>query len=250
MKQIRMMALMGMTLMMGMVMTACLGSDDDDNKTTQDVFAVYDNGVLQDISGVNLVPTNTSYLPTSDGVYALVIEYDPTTISGNKLSVKILEKPENLTNQNVMKDEGIGGNINFYALEYKSGYNQMQPVMMNQDYIMIPCIFWMDDVSADEADAELKKHHFGLTYPADLTSADGILDLTLIDMVDDPTLDRDKYSCKYQAFNIKNVIAAFKAINGDINKIRVWASVNNNSYDPADSKTTKEYSEVDLTVFK
>ena len=249
MKQIRMIALMGLTLMMGVLMTSCLGSNDDDNKTTQDVVAVYENSVLQDLSGVVLEPTNPSYLPATNGVYNISIEYDPTTISGNKLSVTILEKPVNLTNNNLIKGEGVG-NINLYAIEYNSGYTNLRPEMCNQDYILVPCIYWMDDVSAEEFPTELAKHHFGLFYPEDLTSADGILNLTLIDMVDDPTLNRYKYYYDYQAFNIKKVIADFKAKNGDINKIRVWASVNRNSYDPTEQTTSKEYAEVDLTVFK
>ena len=249
MKQIRMMALMGMTLLMGVVMTACLGSKEGDNKTTQDLIAVYENGVLQDLTGVILVPTNTSYLPATNGVFAIAVEYDPTTISDNKLSVTILEKPENLTNNNIIRGEGIG-NINLYAVEYNSGYTNMKPEMCNQDYILIPCIFWMDDVSADNYATELAKHHFGLFYPDELKNDDGILNLTLIDMVEDPTLDRYKYYYEYQAFNIKDIIAGFKAINGDIKKIRVWASVNKNSCDPTEATTTKEYAEVDLTVFQ
>ena len=69
-------------------------------------------------------------------------------------------------------------------------------------------------------------------------------------MVEDPTLDRYKYYYDYQAFNIKNVIADFKAKNGDIKKIRVWASVNRNSYDPTEGTTKLEYSEIDLTAFQ
>ena len=244
MKQIRMMALMGMTLMMGIVMTACLGSDDDDNKTTQNVVALYEDGLLQDASGVVLVPTNPAYLPTANGIYTMVLEFNPNSVSGNKLNVTIKETPYNLTNKNVIRDDEAVGNINLYAVEYNNGYASLRPELFNEDYILIPFIFWMFDVSEEYYTAELAKHHFALFYPNDLTNAEGILNLTIIDMVEDPSVDRYKYSYEYQAFNLKEVISKFKAVNDKLNTIRIWGRVNKNSCDPQEGTTTTEYVDV------
>ncbi len=239
MKQIRMMALMGMTLIMGMVMTACLSSNEEDNKTTQNVIALYEGGTLQDASGIILVPTSSTYVPTADGIYSITIEFDPTSVSNNKLNVTIKNPPYNITNDHKSRGEGVG-NINLYAVEYNNGYNYLKPEMFNQDYILIPCIFWMDDVSSENYTTEYAKHHFTLLYPNDLTNAEGVLNLTLIDMVADPTVSRYKNSYEYQAFDLRHIISEFKAVNGKLSTIRISGMVNKNSCDPEDGSTTTE----------
>lgn len=241
-----MMALMGMALLMGVMMSACLSSNNDDNKTTQNVIALYENGVLEQYGGGTLVPTNSNYLPSAPGIYTFSIEYDPTTWNDNKLNVTITSVPISLTNSNVLAGEK-SGNVNLYDLEYSG---EMFPSMFNQDYILIPCIFWMENVNADAYEKEQGKHRFSLVAPSDLHDSEGILHLTLVDEVTDPEVERTKSSWLYQAFNIKDVIAGFKAANGEINTIRIWGSTNRTSYDPEDGRTTKKYVDVDLTPFQ
>ena len=245
MKQFRMVALMGLTLLMGVIMTACVGGNDEtDNKTTQNVIALYDNGQLVQYGGGILVPTNPSALPAKTGMYTFTIEYTPNTWSDNKLSVTIVSDVIDLTNQHVKKGEG-SGNINLYDVQYSS---EMVPSMFNQDYILVPCIFWMENVSASNYSSEEAKHTFSLLYPDDLTSDDGVLNLTLIDEVSDPELERTKSSYLYQAFNLKDVIASFKAANGGyISGIRLWGNTNRITYDPMDDRTHKNYVDVELT---
>ena len=98
---------------------------------------------------------------------------------------------------------------------------------------------------------ELAKHRFSLLVPEDLHNSDGVLNLTLIDDVTDPEVDRYKNSWQYQAFNLQSVITGFKSINGKLNTIRVWGSVNRNSYDPEEGRTDRtRYVDIDLTPFQ
>lgn len=248
MKQIKMMALLGMTLFMGVIMTSCLSSKEGDNKTTQELFALYQNGTLEQYGGGILVPTNPNFLPAIPGIYSVEIEYDPTTWSDNKLSVTLLSVPVSVNNLNVRQGDGAG-NINLYDLEYSGGMN---PFMFNQDYIMIPCIFWMDNVEQTTIayEKELEKHKFSLLVPDDLHNEEGILNLTLIDEVTDPEVERNMKSYVYQAFNIGSVISGFKSINGKIKTIRLWGNTNRNSYDPSEGRTEKKFVEIDLTPFQ
>ncbi len=246
MKRFRISALMGFVFFTGMVLTSCLGSSEGDNKETRDVVALYQNGTFVQMGGGVLVPNNSSYLPSSPGVYSITIEYDPTTWSDNKLNVTITDRPISLDNPNVRVGEGTG-NINLYDLSE----NALRPEMFNQDYLLVPCIFWMENVDLIDYGKEFAKHRFSLLVPEDLHDSDGILNLTLIDEVIDPELNRSKSSWQYQAFNLQSVITGFKSINGKLNTIRIWGSVNRNSYDPEEGRTDKaRYVDIDLTPFQ
>ena len=139
------------------------------------------------------------------------------------------------------------GNINLYELDY----NGVKPEMFNQYYMLVPCFFWMDNVDVNDYEKELAKHRFSLLVPEDLHNSDGVLNLTLIDDVTDPEVDRYKNSWQYQAFNLQSVITGFKSINGKLNTIRIWGSVNRNSYDPEEGRTDRtRYVDIDLTPFQ
>ena len=247
MKHFNLMALMALTLTMGMTLTSCFGSDGK-NKTEQSVIALYQNGTLEQYGGGILVPTNTNYLPSSPGIYTFGIEYDPTTWQDNKLSVTITTKPIGLDNPNIrVGSDTEKGNINIYSLDYGG---DMPPAMFNQNYLLMPCIYWMDNVAAEDYEKEEAKHKFSLLVPEDLHNSEGILNLTLIDEVTDPQVERLKTSWLYQAFNLQSVIAGFKSVNGKINTIRIWGYVNRNSYDPEEGRTNKDHVDIDLTVFQ
>ncbi len=241
-----MVSLLGLILTLGGLMTSCFSDSKDDNKTTQNVIALCENGTIQQYGGGILVPTSKTNVPTTTGVYTFTIEFDPTTWSDNKLSVNITTAPVNLTNANV-KTGTSDGNINLYDLEYSG---EMFPTMFNENYMLVPCIFWMENVSLNEYDAELNKHKFSILVPEDLYDADKVLNLTLIDEVTDPELERSKSSWVYQAFNIGSVIKNFKVANGGIKTIRVWGTTNRTSYDPTDGRSSKKYVDIDLTDFQ
>jgi hypothetical protein len=246
MKRFRISALMGFVFFTAMVLTSCLSSKDGDNKATQEVIALYQNGTLTQAGGGTLVPTSSSYMPSAPGIYSFIIEYDPTTWNDNKLNVTITSKPISLDNPNIRVGEGTG-NINLYELDY----NGVKPEMFNQYYMLVPCFFWMDNVDVNDYEKELAKHRFSLLVPEDLHNSDGILNLTLIDEVTDPEVDRYKNSWQYQAFNLQSVITGFKSINGKLNTIRIWGSVNRNSYDPEEGRTDRtRYVDIDLTPFQ
>ncbi len=246
MKRFRISALMGFVFFTAMVLTSCLSSKDGDNKETRDVIALYQNGTITQFGGGILVPTNSNYLPSSPGIYSITIEYDPTTWNDNKLNVTITNTPISLDNPNVRVGEGTG-NINLYDLSE----NALRPEMFNQDYLLVPCMFWMERVDLTDYGKEFAKHRFSLLVPEDLHNSDGILNLTLIDEVTDPGVDRYDKSWQYQAFNLQSVITGFKSINGKLNTIRIWGSVNRNSYDPEEGRTDrKRYVDIDLTPFQ
>ena len=243
MKNFRMIALMGLVLMTSLVMTSCLSGKDGDNKSTQNVIVLYENGTLKQYGGETLIPENTSYLPSAPGIYSIGIEYDPTTWSGDKLNVKLTSAPVSLNNYNVVSGSAKG-NINMYDLNYNG---EMYPFMFNEDYIMVPYIFWMENVSANDYSAEEKKHHFYLQAPEDLHTDGTTLELWIYDVVDDPEVQRNKSSYLYQAFNIRNLIQGFKAVNGAApNVIRMKTMVNRSSYDPADQNTREEFYDITL----
>lgn len=244
MKQFRMVALMGLTLLMGVIMTACVGGNEEtDNKTTRDVIVLYENGQLTQYGGGILTPTNPSALPAIPGMYAMTIEYSTLESDQSNLSVTILSTPASLDNNNIFLGEGVG-NINLYDLEYSGG---LKPEMYNQDYLLIPCIYWMEDVAAEAFSSEFKKHTFSIWAPEDLTSEDGVLNLTLVDNVTDPTLDRTKSFYSFQAFNLKALIAAFKQKNGKLTSIKVWGSTSRATYDPVEGKPVMKSVDVPYT---
>ena len=248
MKQFKLTTVMAMALLMGAVLTSCLSSKEGDNKTTQNVMALLSSdGTLTQYGGGTLVPTNTVSMPSKPGIYSFGIEYDPNGWSGNKLNVTITSSFVSLDNNNLVEGDSQG-NINLYDLDYSG---DMSPMMFNENYILIPCIFWMENVPDETGyDKELAKHKFTLQYPKDLHNSEGILELTLKDDVSDPELERDKSSYLYQAFNLQTVITGFKALNGSLNKIRIYGYTNHKSYDPAHNNTAKNYVDVDLTPFK
>lgn len=248
MKQLKLMALMVMALLMGTTFTSCLSSKEGDNKVTQNVMALLSSdGTLTQYGGGILVPINKISMPSTPGIYSFGIEFDPNGWSGNKLNVTITSSLVSLNNSNLLEGDSQG-NINLYDLDYSG---DMSPMMFNENYILIPCIFWMENVP-DEAgyDKELAKHKFTLQYPKDLHNSEGILELTLKDDVTDPELERTKTSYLYQAFNLQSVITGFKAQNGSLNKIRIYGYTNHSSYDPEHETTAKNYVDVDLTPFK
>ncbi|MBQ8008858.1 MAG: hypothetical protein IJ256_05005 [Bacteroidaceae bacterium] len=241
MKQFKMMALAAMTLLMGMIMASCLGSSEGDNKATQNVIALYENGTLEQFGGGTLIPKNSNYMPSTPGIYTFGIEYDPTTWKDNKLEVTITSTPISMMNNNVVQGENKG-NVNMYDLNYQ---DELTPVMFNADYILVPVIFWVENVNADAMPKEEAKHHFYLQAPSDLHNEEGILELTIYDVVDDPEVERTKSSYIYQAFNLHHIIEGFKAANGTLKKIRVSAMVNRVSNDPTHGNTVKEAYDID-----
>ena len=52
------------------------------------------------------------------------------------------------------------------------------------------------------------------------------------------TREADKTSYLYQAFNLQTVIAGFKALNGSLNKIRIYGYTNHKSYETSGSVST------------
>lgn len=250
MKQIRMMAFLGMTLLMGVIMTSCLSSSEGSNKTTQTIVALYENGAFTQQGGGTLIPLNTTYLPKESGFYTIEIEYDPTTWSDGKLNVTLLSSPNKVETYDV-KQGTDEGNINIYTLkEGSSARGVLAPTLFNIDYLVIPCIFWADNVgSEDEKEQEIKKHHFYLQAPTDLHNSEGVLELTLYDVVDDPEVNRIRNSYVDRIFNIRDIINKFNIINSiKVSKIRISAKVNRSSYEPKDGRI--ESVEIDLTPFQ
>ena len=251
MKRFRKFALMGMTLLMGVIMTACLGSSEGDNKSTQTLVAVYENGSFTQQGGGTLIPLNSTYLPSTPGFYSIEVEYDPTTWSDGKLNVTLLSAPRKVETYEAMKGDGEG-NINLYTLsESSSMRGVLEPTMFNKDYIIIPCIFWADNVgSEDDMEKEIKKHHFYLQAPEDLQSSDGVLELYLYDVVDDPDVSRIRNSYIDRIFNIRSIVEEFKIKNSGkgLSKIRISAKVNRSSYEPKSGVV--ESVEIDLTPFQ
>lgn len=250
MKQIKMMALLGMTLLMGVIMTSCLSSSEGDNKTTQTIVAIYENGAFTQQGGGTLVPVNSSFLPSVPGFYIIDIEYDPTTWSDNKLNVTLLSAPQKVETYNVVKGTGEG-NINIYTLqESSSTRGLLAPSMFNKDYLVMPCIFWADDVNSEsEKEQEIKKHHFYLQAPADMHNSEGVLELTLYDVVDDPEVQRLRNSYVERIFYIRDIIEEFNVSNSvKVSKIRIKAKVNRSTYEAKSG--SDDFFEIDLTPFQ
>ena len=251
MKQIKMMALLGMALLMGVIRTSCLSSSEGDNKATQTLVAIYENGTFTQQGGGTLIPLNSTYLPSTPGFYYIEIEYDPTTWSDGKLNVTLLSAPKKVDTYDAVKGANEG-NINLFSLR-ESSYTRgvLEPAMFNKDYIVIPCMFWADNAgSEDEKEQEIKKHHFFLQAPTDLHNSEGVLELTLLDIVDDPETERLKNSYVDRIFNIRSIVEEFKIVNSGkaVSKIRISAKVNRSSYDPKNGNN--ESVEIDLTPFQ
>ena len=250
MKQIRMMALLGLTLLMGVIMTSCLSSSEGDNKATQTLVAIYENGAFTQQGGGILVPVNSSFLPSAPGFYLIEIEYDPTTWSDNKLNVTLLSAPQKVETYNVVKGTGEG-NINLYTLqESSSTRGTLAPSLFNKDYLVIPCIFWADDVNSEsEKEQEIKKHHFNLQAPADMHNSEGVLELTLYDVVDDPDLQRLDHKYVDRIYYIGDIINEFNVSNSvKVSKIRIKAKVNRSTYETKSGGD--DFFDIDLTPFQ
>lgn len=243
MKQIKNLALIAIAVVAGLSFTSCLG-DSKDDKATQSVLGILrSDGTFEQYGGQILVPNQAIAYP--EGMYMFNIEYNPNDLKDNKLPVKITSSElDRVENTNILPIESKG-NIPMYSLDYQ---NQMKPYIFNKDYIVIPAMFWAKDVTTQTAqEEEVNKHSFSLCCPV-IEEGSEVLELTIVDDVKDSDIERNKYTYKFQAFNIRNLISQFKAKNASLKTIRIKAYVNDETPDMASDKTKLATCDLDYSL--
>ena len=103
--------------------------------------------------------------------------------------------------------------------------------------------------SESEKEQEIKKHHFNLQAPADMHNSEGVLELTLYDVVDDPDLQRLDHKYVDRIYYIGDIINEFNVSNSvKVSKIRIKAKVNRSTYETKSGGD--DFFDIDLTPFQ
>ena len=180
-------------------------------------------GCLYDINGTKLIPETPSVLYSlTNGLYQCTIVYDPSTIANNQVTVTLNSNPTSIMNTYgvINKAEYPNDeNIPLYAINYVP--RNLAPFMFDKDYLVVPVAYQsISTVNDSDISTELAKHRFVLILEP-YAAGDDTLTFTLTDKVTDPDTERYYALYVYQAFDLRYVIANFKAQGNTLKKIVV-----------------------------
>lgn len=237
MKLFRNIAIAAVALASTMSFTSCVG-DNDDDKIEQTVIALYkSDGTFEQYGGTILVPSQT-VIASAGSMYSFGVEYNPNDYEGNRLNVNVTSELTSLDNSNVAAvAQAVQGNVPLYDLNYQN-VGTVSPYKFNDDIIIVPVMFWIQNVASSQIDDEVKNHSFGLYYV--INDNTDVLDMYLTDSVNDTSVSRPVFTWVLQAFNIRSAVAQFRLRNAALNTIRIHAMVNNVTDDLTDSHTEEE----------
>ncbi len=263
-----------------LTLTSCIG-DSDDNSVEQTIVALYkSDGTFEQYGGTILVPKQS--IVTTPGMYTFEVRYNPgdATDSGS-MPIEVISSLTSIGNDNLVSSPTepvpnipmyslnyhIGNdnlvssptepvpNIPMYSLNYQSNQGSVAPYKFNNDYLIVPAMFWVENVSSSEIQAEIKKHTFALTYLLGddsniKVSESGVLDLYLTDNVSDASTTRARFTSNFEAFYIGKLVKLYNAQYPDngLQKIRIHAYVNGNECNMEGTATKAEYYDVQYAV--
>ncbi len=235
--------------------TSCIG-DSDENSAEQTIVALYkSDGTFEQYGGTILTP-KTSVVATP-GMYTFEVRYNPSDAdaSGN-MPIEVISSLTSIDNENLGSARTEPEpNIPMYSLNYQSNQGSVAPYKFNNDYLIVPAMFWVENVSSSEIQVEINKHTFALTYLIGddnniKVTEDGVLDLYLTDNVADVTTTRARFTSNFEAFYVGKLVKLYNAQypNNGLQKFRIHAYVNGDECSMTGAATKAEYYDVQYTV--
>lgn len=213
-------------------------SDHEGDTVLQLILAKVDDSSMAahcfyDINGTKLIPETPSVIYTlSNGLYQFTIAYDPSAISNGQVTVTLNSDPTSIMNPyGVLYDTEYPNdeNIPLYAINYTP--RGFAPFMFDKDYLVVPVVYQgVSTVNESDVTTELGKHRFVLVLEPYATG-DNTLTFNLTDRVTDPDTRRYYSLFTYQAFDLRNVIANFKALGNKLEKIVIKGMTSERSND-------------------
>lgn len=257
MKQVKFFLVALMAVVMGMSVTSCMNGD---NNTARQLFTIAKctspyPATFQKPTGQKLVINDASLITLNTGdLYKFWYEYDSAeqpdnsetlyvTLFGGSTPASINAKyEEGPTNAS----ESSEANAPLYVFNSASDYSTQPAVLFDQQYLVIPVIYWVKvENSAEEQKKELEKHSFILTYDEETLKPGATeLVLTLNHVINTEgeaeNVSRDRYTSDYKAYRLDYAMGAFNSHTGQKpTKITVKAKVNSsrNTLDGATDAT-------------
>ena len=258
MKQMKFLLVALMTVLMGMSVTSCMNGDD---KTiyTGPAFAkcvsTYPAATFELANGQRLVVNELMMADLiQDNIYFFYYQFDTAQQPANSQTLNVTlyagSTPTSISAKSTEGPEKAADYNEATAPLYTfNSDTSTQPGILFNEYLVIPIMYWVKVESTDEKQKEeLNKHSFILTYDfTNVKSGDTTLELTLNHVIKDgseETVDRNKYTSTYKAYNLTTAISAFKTASGgtEPTKIKVNAKTNSskNSLDGAANSTWSE----------
>lgn len=216
-------------------------SGNEGDTITQFMLAKYEYGsdCFLDINGTKMIPATPSILYTlsETGLYQFTVAYDPSTISNGQVTVTMNSNPASIMNTYGVISEADypnDENIPLYAINYVP--RGLAPFMFDKDYLVVPVSYQsISTVNEGDIATELAKHRFVLILEP-YAAGDDTLTFRLTDKVSDPDTERNFALYAYQAFDLRYVIANFKAQGNSLKKIVVKGMISEGSNDLEDAK--------------
>ena len=257
MKQMKFLLVALMTVLMGMSVTSCMNGDDN-TIYTGPAFAKCTNyfpATFELANGQKLVVNELSMPNLNIGeIDFFYYQFDTAQQPGNSQTLDVTlyagSTPTSISAKSTEGPEKAADYNEATAPLYTFNRDtSTQPGILFDQYLVIPIMYWVKVESTDEKQKEeLNKHSFILTYDfTNVKSGDTTLELTLNHVIKDgseETVDRNKYTSTYKAYNLTTAISAFKTASGgtEPTKIKVNAKTNSskNSLDGAANSTWSE----------
>ena len=241
MKQMKFLLVALMTVLMGVSVTSCMKGDDN-TIYTGPAFAKCTNyfpATFELANGQKLVVNELSMPNLNIGeIYFFYYQFDTAQQPGNSTTLNVtLYAGSTPTSISAKTGEGpetaTESNKATAPLYTFNSDTSTQPGILFNEYLVIPIMYWVKVESTDDKQTEeLNKHSFILTYDfTNVKSGDTTLELTLNHVIKDgseETVDRNKYTSTYKAYNLDRAISAFKTASGgtEPTKIKVNAQTN------------------------
>lgn len=238
--------MVALTLIMGVSLSSCFDSGDDNPMRQISVIARLTTGtsysnalVMQD--GVELVPSDpTSLMLLNSGMYYVDIQYSIDDVQANSKSLKVtlLSTPTKIDGPDLTATVPTA-DAPMYDLTYRSNQEFYVPFMFDKYTLILPALYWVKPLTKENAEAELKKHSFIISYD-EINEGDETLNLQVTHLITEDKDDlRTSYTVSLKAYDLSDVISEFESKGNTLKKIVLSAKTNDrtNSLDDSGDKT-------------
>lgn len=254
MKQLKFL-MVALTLLMGISLTSCLDSGDDNPIKQLSLIVKYEGGmygggVFKTTDGLELEPADpTLTISLSSGkIYYISFSYNKDEVVANKATkITLLATPTDISGPRVVpSSEASEANAPLFALEYSDGYNVYCPYLFDKYTLILPALFWVKDVnSQNDLMDEIKKHRFEISYDE---VEEGVLTLYINHLItESEETTRNKFTINSYAYDLQGIINNAAGDGSTIRKITVKAKTNSSSNtlkDAVDKTFDIDYSKV------
>lgn len=248
MKQVKFFLVALMAAVMGVSVSSCMNSEENNGPFPLKVIAKLEAsyfGYFKMIDGSKLIPTSDTSInmPSGSGMYTVIGQYTKDGVDTNAGAITFtLLSSSSIEGPAIFKGE-VTPDITLYAIEYQNVY----PFLFDKNTLIIPALIWAKGTNETELNEDTKKHSLKLTYDEIATGATELV-LHLNDEVteEDKKAERNFFTVKYQSYDLSRVISEF---GGNLKKITIKAKVNGSSYDLKDTNTKDGSFSIDYSTY-